>query len=316
MQAPRIAIVAPCYNEEQMLPLSIPVLLRLLDDMVAAGVIAADSYVMLSDDGSRDATWAIITEAHKADSRIKGISLAHNRGQQAALLAGLLSVREQCDAAITIDIDLQDDPGVIPEMVRLMREEHRDVVYGVRASRATDTWFKRTSARAFYKMQRSMGLETIYDHADFRLMSRKALDMLSAYGESHIYLRGLMPAIGLPSAVVKYDRSERAAGDTKYPFSRMLSLSIDGITSFTARPMRLILVIGIVLLLIDIAVALYVLMSYFGGNAVSGWSSLMVSVWFLGSLVLIALGIIGEYVGKIFIEVKHRPRYAIKERLE
>ena len=202
MQAPRIAIVAPCYNEEQMLPLSIPVLLRLLDDMVATGVIAADSYVMLSDDGSRDATWAIITEAHKADSRIKGISLAHNRGQQAALLAGLLTVREQCDAAITIDIDLQDDPGVIPEMVRLMREEHRDVVYGVRASRDTDTWFKRTSARAFYKMQRSMGLETIYDHADFRLMSRKALDMLSAYGESHIYLRGLMPAIGLPSAVV------------------------------------------------------------------------------------------------------------------
>lgn len=311
---PRIAIVAPCYNEEQVLPISIPVLLRMLDSLVADGVIAADSYIMLSNDGSRDSTWALIEQAHCDDVRVKGISLAHNRGQQAALLAGLMTVRGHCDAAITLDIDLQDDPGVIPQMLGLFARGN-EVVYGVRSSRETDSWFKRTTARAFYKFQRSMGLETVYDHSDFRLMSSKALDMLAEYGESHIYLRGIMPSIGLPSACVSYDRPARAAGETKYPLGKMLSLSIDGITSFTARPMRFIFIIGLVLLLIDIAVALYVLLAYFSGRAVSGWSSLMVSVWFLGSIVLIALGIIGEYVGKIFVEVKHRPRYAVEKRL-
>lgn len=311
---PRIAIVAPCYNEEQVLPISIPVLLQMLDRLSAEGLVAADSFIMLSNDGSRDRTWQIISDAHGADVRVKGISLAHNRGQQAALLAGLMTVRDCCDAAITLDIDLQDDPSVIPEMIRFFAEG-KDVVYGVRSSRETDSWFKRTTARAFYKFQRSMGLETVYDHSDFRLMSRQALDMLSEYGESHIYLRGIMPAIGLSSAIVTYDRPARAAGETKYPLSKMLSLSIDGITSFTARPMRFIFIIGMVLLLIDIAVALYVLLAYFGGRAVSGWSSLMLSVWFLGSVVLVALGIIGEYVGKIFVEVKHRPRYAIKDKL-
>ena len=311
---PVIALVVPCYNEECMLPISAPVMLGILDRLRAEGLASGDSYVMCVDDGSRDGTWRVISGMHARDKRLKGISLSHNRGQQNALLAGLMTVREHCDAAITLDADLQDSPDAIIEMVKLFRQG-RDIVYGVRASRQTDTWFKRNSARMFYKLQSSMGLETIYDHADFRLMDRKALDILADYGESNIYLRGIMPHIGLDSAIVRYDRSDRAAGDSKYPLSRMISLCIDGITSFTAQPMRIIFMTGLVLLLIDIAVAIWVLIAHFYRDAISGWSSLMLSVWFLGSLILMALGIIGEYIGKIFTEVKHRPRFSIREKL-
>ncbi|MCM1066066.1 MAG: glycosyltransferase family 2 protein [Muribaculaceae bacterium] len=313
-QHPVIALVVPCFNEEPMLPIAAPVLASVLDRMAAAGLASADSFVLFVDDGSSDGTWAFIKHAHGRDKRFKGIALAHNRGQQGALLAGLLTVREVCDAAITLDADLQDSPEAILEMV----EKYKlgaDIVYGVRASRASDTWFKRNSARAFYRMQRSMGLDTVYDHSEFRLMDRQALDLLSEYGESNLFIRGIMPHIGLRSEIVRYDRSPRTAGSTKYPLSKMLATSIDGITSFTARPMSIVFVVGLVLLLLDIAVGVWVLVSHFRGIAISGWSSLMLSVWFLGSLVLIALGIIGEYIGKIFIEVKHRPRYAIAERL-
>lgn len=313
-ERPVIALVIPCYNEEPMLPISAPVLLSILDRLAEKGLASADSYVLCVDDGSRDGTWRLIGELHAADSRIKGISLAHNRGQQNALFAGLMTVRERCDAAITLDADLQDAPDAIFEMVERYRKGD-DVVYGVRSSRATDTWFKRNSAHAFYKMQKRLGLETVYDHSEFRLMSRKALEMLAGYGESNLFLRGLLPHIGLQSSIVTYERVARAAGETKYSLSKMLSASIDGITSFTAKPMRIIFMVGLAFLLIDIIVAVWVLIAHFYGNAISGWSSLMLSVWFLGSLVLVALGIIGEYVGKIFVEVKHRPRYAIDKEL-
>lgn len=312
MDAPRIAVVLPCYNEESALPITVPRLLAILDEMIAKGDIAPDSYLLCSNDGSKDNTWDTIRNLHHIDHRVKGISLAHNRGHQYALLAGLMTVMDHCDAAISIDADLQDDPEAIVEMVEKFREG-AEIVYGVRSSRESDTWFKRTTAQTFYKVQNKMGLETIYDHADYRLMSNRALRLLSEYGESNLFLRGIIPQIGLTTAVVKYERHERVAGESKYPLAKMLSFSIDGITSFSAKPMRLIFLTGLILLVIDIAVAIYVLWSYFAGNIIEGWTSLMLSVWFLGSLVLMGIGIVGEYIGKIFTEVKHRPRFAVKE---
>lgn len=312
--APRIAIVLPCYNEQEVLPATASTLLELLDRFTAEGIVAPDSYILCSNDGSRDATARIIADLHRTDARVKGITLAHNRGQQAALLAGLMTVRERCDAAITIDADLQDNPEMMRDMIALFRDG-TDIVFGVRASRDTDSWFKRWSAQTFYRFQNAMGLSTVYNHADYRLMSRRALDILSQYGESNIYLRGIMPDIGLKTAVVEYARTERTAGESKYPLSKMLSLGIDGITSFTAKPMRMIFLVGLALLIIDIIVAIWVLSVYIAGHTVSGWASLMLSVWFLGSLILMAIGVVGEYIGKIFVEVKHRPRYNIMEEI-
>lgn len=313
---PRIALVVPCYNEEQALPVSVPSMLEVIDRLGTLGLASAsESYILLCDDGSRDRTWEVIEQLHKSDSRVKGISLAHNRGHQYVLLAGLMTAMDHCDAAVSIDADLQDDPEAIVEMVRKFRDGCQ-IVYGVRSSRESDTWFKRTTAHAFYSFQNVMGLETIYDHADYRLMSNAALHMLAGYGESNLFLRGIIPQIGLRHDTVAYTRNARVAGESKYPLAKMLSFSIDGITSFSARPMRWIFLTGLVLLLIDIAVALYVLVSYFFSDHISpGWASLMLSIWALGSLILIAIGVVGEYIGKIFIEVKHRPRYAIAEKL-
>ncbi len=311
---PRIAIVLPCYNEQEVLPATASTLLGLLDRFTAEGLVAPDSYILCSNDGSRDTTAAIIARLHEGDPRVKGITLAHNRGQQAALLAGLMTVRARCDAALTIDADLQDNPEMRRAMIALFRDG-TDIVFGVRASRESDSRFKRWSAQAFYRFQNAMGLSTIYNHADYRLMSRRALDILAQYGESNIYLRGIMPDIGLKTAVVEYARTERTAGESKYPLGKMLSLGIDGITSFTAKPMRMIFVVGLALLIIDVLVAIWVLSAYIAGHTVSGWASLMLSVWFLGSLILIAIGIVGEYIGKIFTEVKHRPRYNIMEEI-
>lgn len=313
---PRIAIVVPCYNEEQVLPLSAPRMLAMLDELDRLGLASGtDSYLLLCDDGSRDGTWRVVESLHLADSRVKGISLAHNRGHQNVLLAGLMTVMDRCDAAVSIDADMQDDPQAIIEMMRCFHDGD-EIVYGVRSSRESDTWFKRTTAHAFYSFQRVMGLETIYDHADYRLMSNRALHLLSEYGESNLFLRGIVPQIGLKNSMVTYARSPRAAGESKYPFMKMLSFSIDGITSFSARPMRWIFMTGLVLLVIDFLVAVYVLISYFFSDHISpGWASLMLSIWALGSLILIAIGIVGEYIGKIFVEVKHRPRYAIADRL-
>ena len=311
---PTIAIVLPCYNEQEALPITLPKLLSLLDRMVGEKKISPSSYLLCSNDGSKDRTWEVLEEWHAREPRVKAVSLAHNRGHQYALLAGLMSVTGKCDAAISIDADLQDDPEAIVSMVDNFRNGD-DIVYGVRSSRATDTWFKRTTAHAFYSFQNRMGLETIYDHADYRLMSDKALDLLSEYGESNLFLRGIVPNIGLKSSIVTYERASRVAGESKYPLSKMISLSIDGITSFSAKPMRMIFLTGFTLLILDILVAIWVLVAYFFRSPISGWSSLMLSVWFLGSLILIGLGIVGEYIGKIFVEVKHRPRYAIAEEI-
>lgn len=312
---PVIAIVVPCYNEELALPLSVPKMLDVLDGMARNGIASPDSYVLLCNDGSRDRTWEVIEQLHAQDKRVKGISLAHNRGHQYVLLAGLMSAHNRCDAAISIDADLQDDPNAIVEMVQRFNEGC-EIVYGVRSSRKTDTWFKRTTAHAFYSFQKKMGLETIYDHADYRLMSNRALGFLGEYGESNLFLRGIVPQIGLKSAVVTYERDERVAGESKYPLAKMLSFSIDGITSFSARPMRWIFMTGLILLVIAVLVSIYVFISYFYSDHISaGWASIMLSIWVLGSLILIAIGIVGEYIGKIFNEVKHRPRYAISDAL-
>ena len=312
--APRLAIVVPCYKEQEALPASLRVLLGLLDSFAAEGIAASDSYIMCVDDGSPDATWSVIEKAHMADSRVKGISLAHNRGHQNALLAGIDAVADRCDAAVTIDADLQDDPQAMRRMLELFADG-AEIVYGVRSSRESDTWFKRTTAQAFYRFQHALGLRTVYNHADYRLMSARALRLLQEYRESNIFLRGIVPQIGLKSAQVAYPRTARTAGETKYPLSKMLALSIDGITSFTAKPMRWIFITGFCLLAIDIAVALWVLIAYLSHHTISGWSSLMLSVWFLGSLMLMGLGIVGEYIGKIYAEVKHRPRYALRDKL-
>lgn len=312
---PIIAIVVPCYNEEETLPISVPRMLEVLDMLADRGEVSRGSYILLCNDGSRDRTWNVIEELHQREKRVKGISLAHNRGHQNVLLAGLMTVRDHCDAAISIDADMQDDPMAIVEMVRKFRGGD-EIIFGVRESRESDTWFKRNTARAFYTFQRVMGLETVYDHADYRLMSNRALDLLSEYGESNLFLRGIIPQIGLKNSIVTYDRSERVAGESKYPFAKMLSFSIDGITSFSARPMRWIFMTGLTLLIIDLIVAAYVLISYFFSDHISaGWASVMLSIWALGSLLLIAIGIVGEYIGKIFVEVKHRPRYAVADKL-
>lgn len=313
---PRLAIVIPCYNEEQALPITAHALLDLLDRMAEQKLVRDDSYLLCVNDGSRDATWNTIEKLHAADPRVKGISLAHNRGHQNALLAGLMTAIDRCDIAVSIDADLQDDPEAIIGMVNKYRDEKAEIVFGVRSSRESDTWFKRATAHGFYSFQNKMGLETIYDHADYRLMSNRALQLLAEYGEQNLFLRGIIPLIGLKTAIVTYARNPRVAGESKYPLSKMLSFSIDGITSFSARPMRWIFMTGLSLLVIDILVALYVLGSFcFTSNVVPGWTSLMLSVWFLGSLILIAIGIVGEYIGKIFIEVKNRPRYAIEKSL-
>lgn len=311
---PIIAVVIPCFNEEAALPITVKQLFGVIDGMCENGLISRDSYLLCCNDGSTDRTWQVIQQLHSENKRVKGVSLAHNRGHQYALLAGLMAVRGHCDAAISIDADLQDDINAIPEMIKKYLQGY-EIVYGVRASRATDSWFKRTTARAFYSLQKKMGLDTIYDHADYRLMSNRALDALSEYGESNLFLRGIIPQIGLSNAIVTYDRHERVAGESKYPLKKMLSFSIDGITSFSSRPIRMILALGVLLLILDVAMSIYVFISYFGHAAIPGWTSLMLSVWFLGSIILIALGVVGEYIGKIFVEVKHRPRYYISEYL-
>ena len=313
-ECPTIAVVTPCYNEEQALPITADEILKRLDSMIADGIISTDSYLMCVDDGSTDSTWQIINKLHTSTKRVKGLRLSGNCGHQNALLAGLMAVNGHCDACISIDADMQDDPNAMRPMVEEFRRGI-DIVYGVRSSRTTDSWFKRTTAHAFYRFQQAMGMDTVYDHADYRLMSSQALAMLSQYAECRLILRGILPQLGLRTSCVEYQRQRRVAGTSKYPLSKMMSLSIDGITSFSARPLRLIFYTGLLFILFDIIVAVYVLFSYFRGNVVPGWSSIMLSIWFVGGVVLMALGIVGVYIGKVFMEVKHRPRYSINEEL-
>lgn len=307
----KLSIVVPCYNEEKVVEETARRLRGVLDALVEKRKIASDSFILFVNDGSRDATWSLIERLYAADPHICGLSLAQNSGHQNALMAGLAAVMERCDAAVSIDADLQDDTAVIEDMVDAFAAG-ADIVYGVRRTRKSDTFFKRTTAQAFYRLMSWLGVRTVYNHADFRLMSRRALRQLAEYPERNLFLRGIIPTIGYKTATVFYDRHERFAGESKYPLFKMLNFAIDGITSFSVKPIRLIASMGFIILFITLIMAGYTLVSFFCGETVEGWASLMLSLWFLGSVILIAIGTIGEYIGKIYVEVKRRPRYNVE----
>ena len=307
----KLSIVVPCYNEEKVVEETARRLRAVLDALVEKRKIASDSFILFVNDGSRDATWSIIERLYAADPHICGLSLAQNSGHQNALMAGLATVTERCDAAVSIDADLQDDTAVIEDMVDAFAAG-ADIVYGVRRTRKSDTFFKRTTAQAFYRLMSWLGVRTVYNHADFRLMSRRALRQLAEYPERNLFLRGIIPTIGYKTATVFYDRHERFAGESKYPLFKMFNFAIDGITSFSVKPIRLIASMGFIILFITLIMAGYTLVSFFCGETVEGWASLMLSLWFLGSVILIAIGTIGEYIGKIYVEVKRRPRYNVE----
>ena len=308
------AIVVPCYNEEAVLNETTG---RLLEVMQRVAEKHADlqGRIVYVDDGSRDGTWPLIGSLSKQHPQVMGLKLAHNAGHQHALWAGLEWAAAHVDAAISIDADLQDDVNVIPEMIDLYLGG-KDIVYGVRRDRPTDTWFKRTTALAFYKLMSKLGGDIVYNHADYRLMSRRTLAALMTYGERNLFLRGMVRTLGFPQAMVYYDRGERFAGESKYPLRKMLAFAIDGITSFSVRPLRLISIVGLSFMLVALAVIVYGLVAWLCGRTIQGWTSLLVSLWFIGGAILVALGVIGEYVGKIYAEVKRRPRYFIEETTE
>ena len=312
---PVIALVVPCYNESSILDGSARVLSSKLDEMVASGLIDPASVVLFIDDGSTDGTWEIVSRLHgEKPRRFLGIRLAANRGHQAALLAGLMESRRFAEASISLDADLQDDVGVLPQFMKEYRDGH-DIVYGVRSDRSSDTFLKRTSAQSFYRLLAWMGVKTVYNHADFRLMSAKALNALSEYREVNLYLRGLVPLIGFRQAIVTYSR-KAAARPTHYSLAKMLLLAWDGITSFSVRPIRLITLGGMAVLFICLAILGYVLYSKFFGYTVAGWTSLTIIVLLFSGIQLISIGVIGEYIAKTYMEVKRRPRYLIADRLE
>ncbi len=311
----RLATVSPCYNEEEVLRHSVERLTALFERMISDGLITSDSMMVFVNDGSRDRTWQIIRELHAENKFVKGINMSRNVGHQNAIMAGMMTAREWADAVVTIDADLQDDIECIPQMVRHF-EAGNDIVYGVKVSREADPFMKKFTAQAFYKLQSSMGVESIYNHADFRLMSRRALDMLATYPEHNLYLRGLIPQIGLQHATVDDVISERFAGQSKYTLGKMLRLAINGITAFSVKPLFLIFNLGVLFLIIAFCIGIYVVRALIIGTAVPGWSSLILSIWLVGGFVLISLGIVGTYLGQIYTEVKHRPLYHVAEILE
>ncbi len=311
----RLAIVVPCYNEEEVLEMSSEALRGVLDDLIDKRKISVDSFIMFVNDGSKDKTWELIEAEHeKYPYQVYGVKLAKNVGHQYALTAGLITAADLCDICVSIDADLQDDVNVIEYMVDKYHDGC-DIVYGVRKERKTDTFFKRFTAQSFYKLMAHMGVNTVYNHADFRLMSCRALRQFSNYREYNLFLRGIVPLIGYKTDCVYYDRKERAAGVSKYPLKKMLALAFDGISSFSTRPIDLILTLGFIIVFLSFIALIYALVSYFTGNVEPGWTSLIISIWFLGGLQLLAIGLVGKYVGKTYIEVKHRPRYNIEKVL-
>ncbi len=307
----RLGIVVPCYNEEEVLKISSEALRTVLDDLVAKKKISEDSFVLFVNDGSKDKTWELICKEHKAHKQIKGLNLAKNVGHQYALTAGLMTAKDMCDVTVSIDADLQDDTTVIEEMIDKFHDGC-DIVYGVRNSRKKDTFFKRTTAQGYYKMMNAMGVKTVYNHADFRLMSKRSLEAFSEYKETNLFLRGMVPLLGYKTDSVYYERKERVAGESKYPLKKMLALAFEGISSFSTKPIDLIAGLGFVIVVISILMAIYAFVSYFVGQVEAGWTSLILSIWFLGGVQLLSIGLIGKYIGKIYTEVKHRPRYNIE----
>ncbi len=315
MKAPRIYIVVPCYNEEQVLPETAKRLHALMERLTQSGQVAADSRVTLVDDGSGDQTWAVIQGLIQRYGEVEGLKLAHNAGHQNALWAGMMTVKDRADAVITIDADLQDDIEAIPQFIQAYQEGCQ-VVYGVRSQRKTDTAFKRNTAHWYYALMGRLGVQLVYDHADYRLLGRQALEALSQFGESNLFLRGMVPLLGFPHKEVYYRRGERFAGESKYPLKKMLAFAMEGITSFSVKPIRLVLLLGALFAVAGLVMALWVIIRHAMGHTVAGWSSIMVSVWVIGGVQLMALGLIGAYVGKIYTEVKRRPRYILETYLD
>ena len=310
----RLAIVVPCYNEEDVLPSTIQTLSDLLDEMTGQELISVDSYILFIDDGSTDSTWEIISNHNRTNRYVRGLKLAGNVGHQNALVAGLEKSKDMCDMAISIDADLQDDEQAMKAMVELFHKGY-DIVYGVRSVRRSDTFFKRFTAQTFYKIQRLFGIKSIYNHADYRLMSKRALAALSGYKERNLFLRGLIPSMGFKSECVYYERKKRMAGVSKYPLSRMISLAFDGITSFSVKPMGAIISLGILMIVISIIALGYSIFRKVRGEVVPGWTSLMLSVWIIGGILTVSIGVVGQYVAKTYIESKERPRYIVDEEL-
>ena len=311
----RLATVSPCYNEEAVLHHSVEKLTALFGRMMSEGLISDDSMMVFVNDGSRDRTWQIIQELHRENRFVRGINLSRNEGHQTAIFAGMMTARSWADAVITIDADLQDDIECIPQMVRHFMAGN-DIVYGVKVSRQADPFMKRMSAQAFYKLQSTMGVESVFNHADFRLMSRRALDMLATYKEHNLYLRGLIPQIGLRSTTVDDVISERYAGSSKYTLKKMLNLAMNGITAFSIKPMHAVFYLGLCFLLIAFCIGIYVARAWIVGTAIPGWSSLILSIWIVGGFVILSIGIAGIYIGNIYTEVKRRPLYHIQEILD
>ena len=307
----RLFCVIPCYNEQEVLPETSKRLEAKLKDLIAAGKISDDSRILFVNDGSKDNTWNMIKDLHEKNEIFQGINLSKNMGHQNALLAGLMTAKDLCDAAISLDADLQDDINAIDGMVDKFIDGC-DVVYGVRSKRATDTFFKKFTAESFYKLMNSMGANTVYNHADYRLMSRRALMALAEFGEVNLFLRGIVPMVGFKSDVVYYERAERFAGESKYPLKKMLSFAIEGITSLSTKPIKIITGLGFFIFFVSIVVLIYSLVRHFTGQTVPGWTTTVLSVWAIGGLIMISLGVIGEYIGKIYLETKNRPRFIIE----
>lgn len=314
MRGKTLYVVVPCYNEEEVLPETAKRLGEKLRSLIGSGKIGNQSRILFVNDGSKDRTWELIAELHEQDGLYAGLNLSRNKGHQNALFAGLMYAKERADLAISMDADLQDDIDAVDEMVDKYLEGC-DIVYGVRNSRQTDSFFKRFTAEAFYRLMNFFGAQTVFNHADYRLMSRRALQGLAQFKEVNLFLRGLVPLIGYRSDVVYYERHKRFAGESKYPLKKMLSFAVDGITSFSIKPIRMITFLGFLVFATSLVMLLYVLISFFRG-AVPGWSSILVSLWALGGLMLLSIGVVGEYIGKIYMEVKARPKYLVEQILD
>ena len=307
----RLFCVIPCYNEQEVLPETSKRLKEKFLGLIKNGKISEDSRILFVNDGSKDNTWKMIRELHAQDPLFQGINLSKNMGHQNALLAGLMTAKDVCDVAISMDADLQDDIDAIDEMIDKFHEG-KDVVYGVRSKRATDTFFKKFTAESFYKLMNALGANTVYNHADYRLMSRRALLGLAEFGEVNLFLRGIVPMVGYNTDVVYYERADRFAGESKYPLKKMLSFAIEGITSLSTKPIKLITGLGFFIFFVSIVVLVYSLIRFFTGHTIPGWTTTVLSVWAIGGLMMISLGVIGEYVGKIYLETKNRPRFIIE----
>lgn len=310
----KVYLVVPCYNEEEVLPETVKRLTAKLEEMIADGKADKESRILFVDDGSRDSTWELIEKYTEESVLVGGLKLSRNRGHQNALLAGLMCAKEHCDCAISLDADLQDDIGVLDSFVDKFLEGCQ-VVYGVRSSRKSDTAFKRSTAQSYYKFMKALGVEIVYDHADYRLMGKQALEALSQYKEVNLFLRGIVPLIGFRTDYVYYERHERFAGKSKYPLGKMIRFALDGITSFSVKPLRIISNIGIIICGLSVIGLIYALISFAIGSSVAGWTSLICSIWFLGGLQMLCIGIVGVYVGKIYSETKQRPRFIIEKEI-